>query len=502
MTWTGVPKEPRRHPERPRPTGTGLEERRFGVILKRYYLGCLSHASYLIGDERTDAAVVVDPQRDVDQYLEDARDMGLDIDHVFLTHFHADFVAGHLELQAVTGAEIRLGARSDAEFAFRPMGDGDELNLGSVRLKVLETPGHTPESISILVYDLGRSADRPRAVLTGDTLFVGDVGRPDLMASAGVSAEELAEALYDSLHQKLLTLPDDTLVYPAHGAGSMCGRSLSSETVSTIGEQRVMNHALAPMSREEFVRTVTADQPEAPPYFSHDAMMNRRRREILGETLARGMKPLRVERGLELARAGAQVLDVRHPADFAPRHLAGSVNIGLRGSYATWAGTVLDRHRPIVILGEAGREYEAAMRLGRIGFDQVAGYIEGGIDATGGHSHLIRSSERIPPASLARRLASGDGPVILDVRGTSERNDGRIAGSVHIPLAQLRGRLREIPRGRPLVVHCAAGYRSSIAASLLRNAGFTPVADVIGGMRAWEEAGLPVETAVPAPAGA
>jgi glyoxylase-like metal-dependent hydrolase (beta-lactamase superfamily II)/rhodanese-related sulfurtransferase len=464
------------------------------MILKQYYLGCLAHASYLVGDESTGAAAVVDPQRDIDQYVQEAQALGLEIRHTILTHFHADFVAGHLELRARTGASIHLGVRASADYDFVPACDGDRLDLGRVRLEFLETPGHTPEGISILVYDLERDAAQPHAVLTGDTLFIGDVGRPDLMASQGVSAEELAGMLYDSLHQKLLRLPDATLVYPAHGAGSMCGRNLSRETVSTLGEQRRYNYALQPMSRPDFVRLV-ADQPEAPQYFAFDAQLNRARRPTLDQTLERVLRPLGLDEVLSLQRDAAQVLDVRDPADFAGAHLAGSTNIGLGGQFATWAGSLLDRERPIVVVAEPGRETEAAVRLGRIGFDHVAGYLQGGMQALAARPELVQRAERFTAAALAEALAAPEPPVVLDVRNPGERAERRIAGSLHLPLGQLRRRLGELPRHRRIVVHCAAGYRSSMAASILAQEGFAGVTDLVGGIGAWEKAAsLPVET--------
>lgn len=305
------------------------------MILRQYYLGCLAHASYLVADEESREAAVVDPQRDVDQYLDDARRMGVEIRHVFLTHFHADFLAGHLELRDRTGSRIYLGRRAAAEYAVTPLGDGDAVELGGVRLVVLETPGHSPESVCILVYDLRGEAGRPHAVLTGDTLFIGEVGRPDLRAPLGWSAEELAGMLYDSLRTKLLTLPDDTLVYPTHGAGSLCGRNISKDTVSTMGVQRRYNYAPQPMSREEFVRIITADQPDAPSYFTYDALLNTKERPTLDRSLARVLRPLALEAVLELQRAHDQVLDAREPADFAGAHLARSVNIPLGGQDAT-----------------------------------------------------------------------------------------------------------------------------------------------------------------------
>lgn len=462
------------------------------MILEQFYLGCLAHASYLVADEGTGAAAVVDPQRDIEQYLEAARRLGLGIEHVFLTHFHADFVAGHLELQERTGATIRLGARGQAEYECVPMRDGDRLDLGRVRLEVLETPGHTPESISILVYDRESDAERPYAVLTGDTLLIGDVGRPDLMASMGFTAQELAGQLYDSLHGKLLPLPDATLLYPAHGAGSMCGKNLSRETVSTLGEQRKYNYALQPMSREEFVRVVSAEQPEAPAYFPYDAVLNRKRRPTLDSTLARALRPLSLEEALREQNAGAYALDVRDPADCDGAHLAGSVHVGLGGQFATWAGTLLDRERPIVLVAEPGREIEAATRLGRIGFDHVRGYLEGGMQALAARPDLVRSTARVTVAALAEQLASPDPPLVVDIRNAGERQQKHIPGSVHVPLAHLERRIGELPRDRRLAICCAGGYRSAMAASLLERHGITDVEDVVGGILAWEKSALPV----------
>jgi len=463
------------------------------MIFQQYYLGCLAHASYLIGDESSKRAAVVDPQRDTDQYVQDAEQHGLQIRYVFLTHFHADFLAGHLELRDRTGAGIYLGARAQAEYPFTPMRDGDALEMGDVRLKVLETPGHTPESISILVYDLKRS-EQPEAVLTGDTLFVGDVGRPDLRASLGWSPQELGSMLYDSLHQKLLPLPDQTRVYPAHGAGSLCGKSLGSENSSTIGVQRRLNYALQPMTKETFIGVVLADQPDAPPYFTYDAVLNTKERPTLEKTLERTLKPLTLDDVLRLEGARAQILDVRDPAAFAAAHLVGSINIGLGGTYATWAGTLLSREKPIVIIAEPGREHEAETRLGRIGFDHVAGYLEGGMQALAPRPDLVRRTERLDPATLAQELQSPDPPVILDVRSPGERKTRRIENSLQFPLNHLEERLLEVPQGKRLVIQCASGYRSSIGASILRLHGIHNVTDLAGGINAWEASGLPLSS--------
>jgi hydroxyacylglutathione hydrolase len=463
------------------------------VVFKQFYLNCLAHASYLIGDDSTKTAAVVDPQRDIDQYLDFAASHQLHIAHVLLTHLHADFVAGHLELRDRAGARIYLGAAARAEYAFTPLADGDTIELGRTRLKALETPGHTPESISILVYDLDRSADAPYAVLTGDTLFVGDVGRPDLRVALGWSATDLGGLLYESLRSKLLTLPDASLVYPAHGAGSLCGKALSSETVSTIGEQRRVNYALQPMTKPEFVALVTADQPDAPAYFTYDAVLNSLERPTLDRTLERELKPLPLETVLAMGRTGAQVVDTRDPAEFAPVHVANSLNIGLGGQYATWAGSLLDHTRPIIIIADPGREVEAAVRLGRIGFDNVAGYLEGGLVSLASDPDLTQSTDRLSPARASEEIDAG--ALAVDVRTPSERREGFIAGSVHIPLNHLVERLGELPPGRPLMVFCAGGYRSSIAASLLQQHGIKGVRELAGGITAWEQARLPLAKA-------
>jgi rhodanese-related sulfurtransferase len=369
------------------------------------------------------------------------------------------------------------------------MEDGDTLVFGKVKLQVLETPGHTPESICIAVYDLAQDRDRPHGVLTGDTLFVGDVGRPDLLASVGVSAEELAGHLYDSITHKLLSLPDETLVYPAHGAGSMCGKNLSSETVSTVGLQRRLNAALQAMEKAEFVELVTADQPPAPAYFAYDATLNRRERVTLEKNLREVLVPRTATEVVELVGTGAQLLDVRDPDAFATSHVAGSLNIGLRGNYATLAGTLIDRSKPILVLADPGEEGEAVIRLGRIGFDEVAGYVDGGVAAFGGHPEHLRHTPRIGCGDLTVAQGDGSGPFLLDVRSPREREEKYIPGSRHIPLDALGERLEEVPRGRQVVVFCAAGYRSSIAASLLRREGREPVSDLRGGVQGWEEAG-------------
>jgi hydroxyacylglutathione hydrolase len=474
-----------------------MQAGRCSLILTQFYLNCLAHASYFIGDETSGTAAVVDPQRDIDRYLEFAAEHKLNIKHVILTHLHADFIAGHLELRDRVGATIYLGAKAQAEYRFTPLGDGSVVEFGRVRLKALETPGHTPESISILVYDLDRSDSEPHAVLTGDTLFVGDVGRPDLRAALGWSASDLGALLFDSLHDKLLPLPDASLVYPAHGAGSLCGKAISKETVSTIGEQRRLNYALQPMTKKAFIEMVTADQPDAPPYFVYDAVLNSKERPTLTEALERELKPLELDAVLTLQAQGAQTLDTREPEEFGAAHLAGSINIGLGGQYATWAGTVLDHEHPIVIIAAPGRENESAIRLGRIGFDHIAGYLRNGLQSLEARPELIAFTERLSSQFAAELMSASQAPMVLDVRAPREREKKHIEGSLSVPLNHLSERLHELPGDRALLVYCAGGYRSSIAASLLQKHGFPHVSEIAGGLAAWEAAKLPVNATHP-----
>jgi hydroxyacylglutathione hydrolase len=447
------------------------------MIFHQFYLTCLAHASYLIGDETSKRAVVVDPQRDIDQYVAFAREHGLIITDVVLTHFHADFVAGHLALRDQVGATVHLGRRAPAEFAFHALHDGDAIDLGRVRLTTIETPGHTPEGISLVVSDGG---DGPSAVLTGDTLFVGDVGRPDLLASVGVTADELARELYRSV-RKLAALPDDVKVYPAHGAGSMCGKSLGKETFSTIGREKLGNYAMNIHDEAAFIAAVTADQPEAPAYFSHDAAFNKREHD----TAEHRSRPLTVEDLRQAIGDGSQILDVRDAAAFAGAHVIGALNVGLRGQFAMWAGAVLDPRSDIVLVAEPGTEDEALTRLRRIGFDRVRGHLGGGMAALAGHPVFVSRSRRMDPAELRTWQQRVDAPLVIDVRRHDEYAAGNIAGSLNIPLQVLGRSLADLPRDREIVVHCAGGYRSAIAASLLAARGFH-VADLVGGYGAWK----------------
>ncbi|MFH7334236.1 rhodanese-like domain-containing protein [Streptomyces sp. KHY 26] len=456
------------------------------MYFAQHYLDCLSQAAYVIGDPTSGKAVVIDPRRDVDEYVADAEAHGFTVEAVINTHFHADFLAGHLELAQRTGAWIGYGQHAVTEYPIRKLSDGERISLGEVTLQILETPGHTPESISILVFEKPDDTV-PYGVLTGDALFIGDVGRPDLLASAGVTAEELGAMLYDSVHRKLMSLPDDVRVFPAHGAGSACGKNLSTELQSTIGMQRLTNYACQPMDQDTFVRLVTAGQPAAPGYFSYDADLNRRNRDLFQtHEDAPALQPAEFTR---LRTEGATVLDTRDQFEFAAGHLAGSVNVPLDGRFAEQAGSVLTPQDDILIIAPEGRAEETVTRLARIGFDRVHGYAADPEQLFHAHPDQIRQAARLTAETLREQLASPQPPLVLDVRNCGERDEGRsIEGALHIPLAELAKRLDEVPAEGPLVVHCAGGHRSSIAASLIRHNGRTDVYDLLGGYGAWETA--------------
>lgn len=466
------------------------------VAVHSFYLGCLAHASYLIHDERSKTAAVLDPQRDVDLYFAKARELGVEIRHVLLTHFHADFVAGHLEIRERSGATIHLGgAAGGVEYAHAALADGDTIEFGDTRIVAMETPGHTPEGISYVLYDATVDADQPQAVFTGDTLFVGDVGRPDLMASFGTTAEQLATQLYHSLHDKLLRLPDDTVVYPAHGAGSLCGKSLGSERSTTIGAQKRDNCSVQPMSVEQFVARVTADQPQVPKYFGHDAVLNRKNRGLLDVAVERGTTPLDVEAFLARRAAGAQVVDTRESDDFARGAVRGSVHVPLSGSFATWSGAMLELDAPVLVVAEPGREQEAAVRLGRIGLDTVIGYLDGGFAAIADRDDAVQSHRVADVAELERTLADDPTTTVLDVRTPGEFASGHIDGARNVPLLELPERIAEVPTDRTVYVVCRSGARSSTAISMLLRAGRGhDLVNVRGGMTRWNEHSAPVQS--------
>ncbi|MEM9038708.1 MAG: MBL fold metallo-hydrolase [Actinomycetota bacterium] len=451
------------------------------MVLTQYYLDCLSQASYLIGDETSGRAVVVDPRRDIDEYVADAAAAGLAIELVIETHFHADFLSGHLELSAATGADIVYSSVAEPEFEVRSVADGERISLGEVEIEFLHTPGHTPESMSIVVYE--RPGEPPHSVLTGDTLFIGDVGRPDLLASLGFTRDELAEMLYDSLHGKLLPLPDDTRVYPAHGAGSACGKNLSTDTVSTIGEQRRSNYALLADDRQTFIDLVTEGQPPTPSYFVFDAVLNRQDRELLDET----EMPTALDLAAfdQLVAAGAMIIDGRDPEDFARGHLSGSINVGLAGRYAEFAGSVVPSDVDIVLVVDDGVELEAKNRLARIGFDRVAGFLAQPLAVMTDNPERVQRASRLTAAEFESRKGDITGLQLIDIRNPGEVASGTIEHALAIPVGQLPGRLDELDPAAPTVVFCAGGYRSSVGASVLRQAGFRDVSDILGGYGAW-----------------
>jgi len=459
------------------------------MYFKQFYLGCLAHASYLIGS--AGEAAVVDPQRDIEQYVNEAEAEGLKIKYVIETHLHADFVSGHRELAERTGAKIVFGRNANAAFEYAPAKDGDEFRIGKVYLRVLETPGHTPESISILVTDTDVS-NQPQKVLTGDTLFIGDVGRPDLAGSKGLTADQMAGMLYDSLRDKLLKLDDSVEVWPAHGKGSLCGRNMSNETSSTIGLQRQFNYALQPMPKEEFVKMMTTDLPEAPAYFSKDAEINRGGARALAE-LPRPAA-LAPEEINKLAGEGVAVLDVRTNVEFGAGHVPGALNVGLGGQFASWAGQLIKFDAPIVIVAEdESKVDEAVMRLARVGIENVKGYLAGGMTAWARAGLGVNTITQISVDDLSELLSAQIDLQVIDVRQPGEYNAGHAPSAVNAPLARVGERASEFDPNRRTAVICAGGYRSSAASSVLARRGFKNLLNVLGGTGAWIKAGYPVE---------
>ncbi|HEX7355894.1 MAG TPA: rhodanese-like domain-containing protein [Mycobacteriales bacterium] len=455
------------------------------MIVEQFYLGCLSQASYLVADEVSGRALVVDPRRDIDDYLTYATEHGLRIELVVLTHVHADFVPGYAELAAATGGEVAMGELSPVEFPIRRLADREWLHLGDERtgvaVEVLATPGHTPESITLAVYE--RAADpAPAALLTGDTLFIGDVGRPDLLGAAGRSAEDMARQLYASLHQRILPLPDEVLVYPGHGAGSACGKALSEQTFSTLGEQRRSNYALAPMQPDEFVRVVTRGLGEPPAYFSQEVALNRSGHDVLPSD---PLPVLDVDEALARVARGTLLLDVRDDQAFAAGALRGSVNVGLSGRFAEFAAAVHVPGQQIVLAGSAEEVAEARLRLARVGLDEVVAAVLNPAEHLLDRSGAAVVASRLTAGQARDLLAGGADIQVVDVRSPTEHADGALPGAVNLPLPRLLDALDRIDPERPVLVHCAGGYRSSAAASLLRARGFHDVSDLLGGYAAW-----------------
>jgi hydroxyacylglutathione hydrolase len=453
---------------------------------KQFYLGCLSHASYYLGSENE--AAIIDPQRDVQQYLDEAEANGQKIKYVIETHSHADFVSGHLELAARTGAQIVYGQRANTQFPTLKVKDGDEISIGKVTLRFLETPGHTPEGITIVAED-AEFPDEPRKMFTGDTLFIGDVGRPDLIGSKGFTAEEMGSMLYDSLHNCILAYPDDTEVYPAHGAGSLCGKSLSKETWSTLGNQRQFNYALQPMTKEEFVNIVAADQPEVPMYFPRSAAKNLQGSAPLAEL----QKPVALDTDA-IAKFDGVVIDVRQAAVYGAGHVPNTINIGLGGQFASWAGTLIPIGTPIAIVAESQEQVdEAVMRLARVGHDTVSGYI-----LIGDYTGELKMVEQVTVEDVAELTQTEADLQFVDVRRPGEHNAGHAYRSRNISLDKLAEDFEQLDPAAPTYVICQGGYRSSIGTSILENAGFSKLYNVTGGTAAWIAAGLETEASATA----
>lgn len=476
------------------------------MYFEQFYLGCLAHASYMLGSEGE--AAVVDPQRDVDLYLEAAAAHGLKIRHIFETHLHADFVSGHVELARRTGATIHIGERAGAAFPHVPLREGSEVRVGRVRITARETPGHTPESVCLVLTNDEVTNDevakeeataeekpaQPWAVLTGDTLFIGDVGRPDL--SPEFTSQQLAGMLYDSLHTKLMSLPDEVLVYPAHGAGSLCGRNMRAERFSTIGTERLSNYALQIKDRDEFIRQLTTNLPARPEYFLEDAQINRQGAAPLAE-----LPPLKAISAAELQSLLQQdvfALDVRPVADFAAAHVPGSINIALSGQFASWAAAVLGLNaRPVLIADTPDQYAEARTRLARVGIEDARGFLTDGVAGWRAAGFSLAELPQITAQELQQLLSEGQLRV-LDVRREPEWQAGHIAEADWWPLDRFKVSAPEVDPTVPLAVHCQSGYRSVIACSLLRRAGLKNVINVAGGFEAWQKAGLETEAAVSA----
>jgi glyoxylase-like metal-dependent hydrolase (beta-lactamase superfamily II)/rhodanese-related sulfurtransferase len=444
---------------------------------KQFYLGCLAHASYYIGSEHE--AAIVDPQRDVQQYLDEAQANGQTIKYIIETHSHADFVSGHVELAAKTGAQIVYGQRAETAFPTLKVADGDKLSVGSIELTFMETPGHTPESITIVATDKA-DPNSPAKMFTGDTLFCGDVGRPDLIGSKGFTSEQMGGMLYDSLRDKILKYPEETEVYPAHGAGSLCGKSLSNETWSTLGEQRTTNYALKPMSKDEFIKIVASDQPQVPAYFPKSAERN-----LAGPVSIEDLPKPETLSSSEISHFDGIVIDVRSAAEFGAGHVPNAINIGLSGKFATWAGTFIPVGTPLAIAADTKEQVdEAFTRLARVGLDTVTGFV-----LMSAYDGDLRNIEQ----TVVSELETEAGAQFVDVRQPGEYGAGHARGAMNLPLNTLAKNIDKLDPSKPTFVICQSGYRSSLATSLLENAGFETVYNVAGGTSAWIAAGLPTD---------
>ena len=444
------------------------------MYVEQLYTGCLAEAAYYV--ESNGEAAIIDPMREIEPYLEMLEKRGARLKYVMETHFHADFVSGHLDLAKKTGAKLIFGPTAQPSYSSYIAEDGERFELGDVEIQVLHTPGHTMESSTFLLID---EHQKNHAAFTGDTLFIGDVGRPDLAVKSDLTKEDLAGLLYDSLHNKILPLADEVIVYPAHGAGSQCGKNLSKETVSTIGEQRKFNYALQPMKKEEFVEVVTDGIPEPPAYFPENARINREGYQNIDEILDRNLKELSLEQFQSSIDQGALVLDTRNEDFYERGSIEDSINIPLNGQYAVWVGTLIPIDRQLVLITEDGKEHESVLRLARVGFENVAGYLKGGIETWESRNNATRTVKSIEAVELKPYLQQGY--ELLDVRRSTEAETEHVAGAINISLVELEDRISELDKSQQYVLHCAGGYRSMIAASILANHGFEHIVNVHGG---------------------
>jgi glyoxylase-like metal-dependent hydrolase (beta-lactamase superfamily II)/rhodanese-related sulfurtransferase len=449
------------------------------MYIEQLYTNCLAEAAYYI--ESAGEAAIIDPLRETEPYLALAGKRGAKIKYVFETHFHADFVSGHIDLARKVNAPIIYGPHANTDYKVYNAKDGEEFKLGKITFRVLHTPGHTPESSCYLLLD---ESGKEHAIFTGDTLFVGDVGRPDLLDGV-MTREELASMMYDSLNKKIKTLPDEVIVYPAHGAGSSCGKNIGKETFSTLGEQKKFNYALKDMSREEFIEKVTDGILPPPHYFFEDARINKTGYNPIDEVIEKNKKPLSLSAFKEAVAKGALILDTRKPDDFEKGFIPGSLNIGLNGQYAVWVGTLIDIDQPLVLVTEPGREEESVLRLARVGYEKVVGYLRGGVGEWDGKRDTIHS---IPASEV------GNGTAVLDVRKPGEWSMSRLREASFIPLSGMPDNLIELDKNKTYHVHCEGGYRSMIACSLMKRNGFKNPVNVYGGFGAMQKANLPIIT--------
>jgi len=450
------------------------------MYIEQLYTGCLAEAAYYIESEGE--AAIIDPLRETKPYTDLASKRGASIKYVFETHFHADFISGHIDLAAVTGAQLVFGPGAQPGYASYVAEDNEDFDIGNVKLRVIHTPGHTIESTTYLLID---EEGKDHAIFTGDTLFIGDVGRPDLAVKGDLTQEDLAGMLYDSLHNRLLTLDDEVILYPGHGAGSQCGKHMSSETVSTIGQQRKMNYALQPMTKGQFIEVVTEGLDEPPAYFPQNARINREGYANIEQVMQRNLVALSIEAFKQHVQDGAWILDTRDPDMFEKGFIPQSLNIGLNGQYAVWVGSLIPFNQRLVLVSDPGKEEEAVLRLARVGYENVAGYLEGGIKNWQDHGEQVEMVQSVEAGEVPNLMK--ENYKVLDVRRNSEVESEHLEGAINVSLKDLKANIDALNKDQPYVVHCAGGYRSMIASSILKSAGYHNVANVRGGFKAMKE---------------